>query len=70
MIGASEVYLNLALANINVKKSAETAEFILKKIIENDNNILGAKIKIGYTQLILNKSEEAEKTFKDILNLF
>ena len=30
MIGASEVYLNLALANINVEKSAETAEFILK----------------------------------------
>ena len=68
MIGASEAYLNLALANINVEKSAETAEFILKKIIENDNNILGAKIKIGYAQLILNKSEEAEKTFKDILN--
>ena len=68
MIGASEVYLNLALANINVEKSAETAEFILKKIIENDNNILGAKIKKGYAQLILNKSEEAEKTFKDILN--
>ena len=68
MIGASEAYLNLALANINVEKSAETAEFILKKIIENDNNILGAKIKKGYAQLILNKSEEAEKTFKDILN--
>ena len=68
LIGASEVYLNLALANLNAKKSAETAEFILKKIIEKDNNILGAKIKKGYAQLILNKSEEAEKTFKDILN--
>ena len=34
MIGASEVYLNLALANINVEKSAETAEFILKKLLK------------------------------------
>ena len=68
LIGASKVYLNLALNNIHTEKSAFVALHILQKIINDNQNILGANIRKGYAELLLNNPDEAEKTFKNILS--
>ena len=68
LIGASKVYLNLALNNINTEKSAFVAKYILQKIINDNPKIIGANIRKGYAQLLLKKPNEAEKTFKNLLD--
>ena len=68
LIGASKVYLNLALNNIHTEKSAFVAHYILQKIINDNQNVLGANIRKGYAELLLNNPDEAEKTFKNVLS--
>ena len=58
----------MALNNIHTEKSAFVALHILQKIINDNQNILGANIRKGYAELLLNNPDEAEKTFKNIIS--
>ena len=69
LIGALNVYSDLARNNLNTQKTSKVSELLSSIILNSNKNNINAYIQLGTAQLFLNKTEAAENTFSDGLKL-